>query len=454
VPGCHLQHLRAALSCALLTAGTQAPISQSAGRLGMAVYELRVSSRILQLLAADPYWPQIFTGITRISDYIDAHNAAIDYQRRRALCYGVLPDDAWSLLCRATGASAGIREAAVARSVLFERISGLPASRAPFAVDRDAFRASVASFPSLLTPKLAAGLHEAAHVFLDRHGAGDEPVSWHPPLTLLSGLELPGPALNCMERTEDCRVIRRGRAALQETAGRPGPAIAAVRYLPEEHPAPVSSRPTGPVRAATRTALPRDELAELYFNQRLSLHEIGRRVGVSSQTVSRLAREYGISLWKGRRPRTVIDRAWLYEQYVTRRRNLSDLGRETGTSATTTRRWASSFGIPIRGGGGPSHNRNLHVLDEALAAPAILRPALREKGGRQRLHRFAAVAAHATIGAAEDALDLKESVLTHQIKRLEHDLGGQLLIRARRGHPMKLTAYGAEVVNAIARVKP
>jgi len=201
-------------------------------------------------------------------------------------------------------------------------------------------------------------------------------------------------------------------------------------------------------------ALPQHELTELYFNQRLSLHEIGRRVGVSSHTVSRLAREYGISLRKGRRPRTVIDRAWLYEQYITRRRNFSHLGRETGMSATTMKRWAYSLGIPIRGGGGPSHQRNLHVMGEAMVASAILRPALQEKGGWQRLHRFAVVAAHATIWAAEDALGLKQSVLTHQIKRLDRDLGGQLLIRARRGHPMKLTAFGAEVVSAIARVKP
>jgi hypothetical protein len=454
VPGCHLQHLRAALSCALLTAGTQVPKSQAVSHLGMAVYELRVSSRTIRLLAADPYWPQIFTGITRISDYLDAHNAPIDYQRRRELCYeDLLPDDAWSLQCRATGAPAGTWDAAVARSVLFERISGLPARRAPFAVDRDAFRASVASFPALLTPRLAAGLHEAAHVFLDRHGAGHEPVSWHPPLTLLSGLELPGLALSRMKSAEVPRVIR-GQAAPRETTGQPGPTIAAVRNLPEEHPAPVSQRHRGPVEAATRMVLPRHELGELYFNQRLSLHEIGRRVGVSSQTVSRLAREYGISLQKGRRRRTAIDRAWLYEQYVTRQRNFRDLGSETGTSATTIKRWAYSFGIPIRGGGGPSHQRNLHIADEALAAPAILRPALQEKDGWQRLHRFAAVATHTTIGAAEEALGLKESVLTRQIKRLERDLDGQLLIRARRGHPMKLTAFGAEIVGAIARVKP
>ena len=455
VPRCHLQYLRAALSCALLTVGTQVPMSHAAGHLGMAGYGRRTSSRILQLLAADPHWPQIFTGITRISDYLDSHNAPIDYQRRRELCYeDLLPDEAWSLLFRPTGTLAGTREAAIARSVLFERISGLPASRAPFAVSSDAFRASVASFPALLTPELAAGLHDAAQDFLDRHGIRDEPVSWHPPVTLLSGLELPGPDLNRVEIAEVHQVTRQGQATLQETAEQAGTTIAAVRYLLEERPAPMEPRARGQVRAASRMALPKNELAELYLDQRLSLHEIGRRVGISSQTVSHLAHEYGISLRKGRRPRTVIDRAWLYEQYVTRRRTLNDLARETGMSTANMNRWAHSLGIPIRGGGGPCHQKNLYAIDEAMAAPAILRPALQEKGGWQRLHRLAAVAAHATIWAAEDALGLKQSVLTHQIKRLEHDLGGQLLIRARRGRPMKLTPFGAEVVSAIARVKP
>jgi AraC-like DNA-binding protein len=455
LPRCHLQHLRATLSCALLTAGTRVPRSQAVHRLGMAAYERRVSSRTLQLLAADPHWPQILTGITRISDYLDTHNAPIDYQRRRELCYeDLLPDDAWSLLCRRTGTPTGTRKAAVARSVLFERISGLPAGRAPFAVDSDAFRASVASFPAHLTPEFAAGLHDAAQIFLNHHGIRDEPVSWHPPLTLLSGLELPGPDLSRVEITEVHQVIRQGQATLQETAEQLGTTIGAIRYLLEEHPAPTSPRARGQVRAATRMALPKNELAELYLNQRLSLHEIGRRVGASSQTVSRLAHEYGISPRKGRSPRTVIDRAWLYEQYVTRRRTLNDLACETGMNRTTMNRRAHSLGIPIRGGGGPSHQQNLHALDEAMAAPAILRPALQEKGGWQRLQRFAAVAAHATIWAAEDALGLKQSVLTHQIKRLERDLDGQLLIRAQRGHPMKLTAFGAEVVSAIAQVKP
>jgi len=152
LPHCHQQHLRAALSCGLLVTGTQIHTSQAADRLG-AVTHGRRASRIIQLLGANPHSAGIFTGITRIADYLDTHDAPINYQRRRELSYeDLLPTDAWSRLCRDTGTPAGTRKAVVARCVLFERISGLPARRAPFAVDNDAFRSSVASFPAHLTP--------------------------------------------------------------------------------------------------------------------------------------------------------------------------------------------------------------------------------------------------------------------------------------------------------------
>lgn len=98
------------------------------------------------------------------------------------------------------------------------RLSGLPASRAPFAADNDDFRASVASFPARLTPEFATELHDAGRAFLHRHQIHDEPVTWHPPLTLLSDLELPGPYLGQVKIAEVHQIIRQDRATLQATA--------------------------------------------------------------------------------------------------------------------------------------------------------------------------------------------------------------------------------------------
>lgn len=64
-----------------------------------------------------------------MADYLDTHSLPIDYQRRRELSYdGLLPDSTWSRLCGHAGIRPTTRKAAAARSVLFERISGLPAS--------------------------------------------------------------------------------------------------------------------------------------------------------------------------------------------------------------------------------------------------------------------------------------------------------------------------------------
>jgi hypothetical protein len=316
LPHCHQQHLRRVFSCVLLTVGTSLQLDDAASRLG-AITDPASISRFLRFLKADPHWAHIFAGIVRVADYLDARSLPIDYQRRRELSYDdLLPDDAWAGLCRHTGVPTRARKAAVARSVLFERISGLPANQAPFAIDDQNFRGDVASFPAYLTPELAAGLHEAAVAFLQHHHIRDEPVSWHPPLTLLSGLQLPCPDPSRIDIAEVHRSIRQNRARLRATAGQLGTTIDIVRYLLEEHPAPRSHRTSGQVRASIRAALRKQEFAELYLNQQLSLREIGRRAGASRQTVTLLAREYGITPRKaGARPQTVIGRDWLYEQF-------------------------------------------------------------------------------------------------------------------------------------------
>ncbi|WP_179775807.1 LysR family transcriptional regulator [Amycolatopsis endophytica] len=51
-------------------------------------------------------------------------------------------------------------------------------------------------------------------------------------------------------------------------------------------------------------------------------------------------------------------------------------------------------------------------------------------------------------------LGLQPSPLSTQIKRLEHDLGGELLVRAERGRPMQLTPFGNKVAAAIRASLP
>jgi DNA-binding Xre family transcriptional regulator len=218
-------------------------------------------------------------------------------------------------------------------------------------------------------------------------------------------------------------------------------------------PAPRPAQPPSGLDAA-RAALDRDELIELYQQRRLSLHEIAERVGVSRQTIRRLAEDYGIELRPtGRRSGFAVDRGWLYEQYVVKRRTLPDLAREAGMSTSNLARWAKTHRIPLRGRGGPSHQANLRAAETAAAAPTLLRPALNDIHGWERLRRFAEASPYPTVTAAAAALGLKQAPLTIQIRRLERDLGGPLLERAERGRPMRLTALGRKIVAAYRRTR-
>jgi DNA-binding Xre family transcriptional regulator len=451
LPSGHVTHHRLALSCAIQLVGTRLRLSACIHLLDSQLSAHAVS-RILQLLEADPRWDGIYTALVRLADYLDAGKAPIDYQRRSELDYQqLLPDDEWAALCRSMGMLPGTRKAAVARSVLFERISGLPASRAPFAINDNDFRARLARFCSLLTPELAVGLDNEAQRFLAGQGIHGEPVTWHPPLTLLSGLELPGTDPGGVDIAQLHRLVRQDQCSLEETAARLGTTVDVVRHVLTDTPAP---RPPQSPKGldATRAVLDRDELIELYHQRRLSLHEIAERVGVSRQTISRLAEDYDITLRATGRPATfAVDQDWLYEQYVVQRRTLPDLAREAGMSTSNLARWAKTHRIPLRGRGGPSHQANLRAAEIGAAAPTLLRPALNDIHGWERLRRFAEAASYPTVTAAAAALGLKQAPLTIQIRRLERDLGGPLLERAERGRSMRLTALGRKVVAAYRR---
>jgi DNA-binding transcriptional LysR family regulator len=83
-----------------------------------------------------------------------------------------------------------------------------------------------------------------------------------------------------------------------------------------------------------------------------------------------------------------------------------------------------------------------------MLSPTLLRPALAQVGGTERLSRFAAVSDYPSVTAAASALKLHQPVLHGQISWFETELGGPLLTRAERGHPMTLTDLGARVLQA------
>lgn len=78
---------------------------------------------------------------------------------------------------------------------------------------------------------------------------------------------------------------------------------------------------------------------------------------------------------------------------------------------------------------------------------------VRDVRGWQRLERFEAATAYPTFGSAAEALGLHVTTLQYHINRLERELGSELLVRAQRGQPMMLTAFGTTVASAIAQAR-
>ncbi|WP_423488273.1 LysR family transcriptional regulator [Mycobacteroides sp. PCS013] len=170
-------------------------------------------------------------------------------------------------------------------------------------------------------------------------------------------------------------------------------------------------------------------------------------MGVGRSAITNLARDYEIQLRDPvHRRRVTVDRGWLYDQYSIERRALPEIAKEVGVSTSSLARLAKIYAIPMRGRGGPSHSATLATQNVIADAPEVLKPALAGIGGSERLRRFEAAAQHPTLAVAARALGVNQFTLVNQINRIERELGTKLLDRAERGHPMKLTKDGAQVV--------
>jgi hypothetical protein len=162
----------------------------------------------------------------------------------------------------------------------------------------------------------------------------------------------------------------------------------------ETHPAPrLDPEPGTPLpiyynRAYSnaKAALSRERLVDLYECERMSLKGIAATVAVSRQIIARLARDYDLPLREpGLQARTTIERDWLYDQYVNKRRGLPDIAKEAGMSTANMARWAKAHAIPMRGRGGRSHSSTLAAERAAVGAPDLIKPALVGIGGWERL---------------------------------------------------------------------
>lgn len=456
---CHQRQLRPALAVALLLVHGRLGLDDAA-RIVDCPISGQAISRVLQLLEDHEHWPNIRAGLIRMADYLATEHVPIDYQLRRRLNYSqLLPDTTWAQICRDTGTpGARTARAKIARSYLFEQLSGLPSAAAPWGVDDSAFRTKVANFPQHLTPALATALNEYAQEFLSGLDIIDEPPVWYPPANVLDGLLLPGPNPDTLDAAELRNLVNGEQITLGTAAKLVGTSLDTARHVLQVT-ADASASATAvdqvaPTRAsgycAARDALPRSRLIELYHGQRKSLRDIAVDIGVSRQTIARLAHDYEVPLRQPcRHTRNPVDRDWLYAQYVTRRRALPDLAREAGMSTSSMARWAKSHAIPMRGRGGQSHSAILaaqHDVDRALEHTDST---LVKTRTWQRLQLFACAVRYRTLTVAAQELGVRPAGLISRIKYLESELGMQLLVRPESGCPLQLTDDAIQVLRRL-----
>ncbi|MEU8737181.1 TniQ family protein [Streptomyces halstedii] len=459
--GAYTRTFRPCLSASLALVGTRDDLRVITRRLG-GVTTRQMTSKILQLLYAQGLWSVVNMALVRLADYLDAHEVPIDYQRRRMLDYtDLLPEARWRQICDDAGVQPGQgRRLTVARSTLFEQMSGLPAHLAPahFAITRAMDRPHVNYFAAFLTPEVRDGLHRAGADFLAQHGIEGEPLAWEPPTVIADGLEAAGHDLEKIDISCLHHMVRSPSMTTEQAARELGTSHEAVRVLLHRSPAPAQPRPRsrrrndGEAMRIAKQAFPPDDFRRLYYTERLGLRQIADLAGVSRNVTRRLAEQYGIEI---REPNATgprkgyVDGAWLREQYLVHGRTLAELGREKGLSPTTMTRWAKLHGIPVTKVNGHTRPELAQLAAQASKAPEILRPAFTGSGAWDRLREFASVSRYRTLKEAAEALGTHHTALITRVGRLGREIGHPLLIRATTASPMKLTPIGEAVVAAI-----
>ncbi|NUP48496.1 MAG: LysR family transcriptional regulator [Catenulispora sp.] len=399
-----------------------------------------------------------------IADYLDAHSAPIDYDRRRTLDgLQLLPADVWRDICHRTGTPPGGNDTrrATMQRLLYQRITGsdLHAVSGPLSIGQGTQASrQLAAAPFHLTRSLLAELDAHAMAHLRAHGI-DEPVTWSPPLGIADDLDLPGRSFGILDTETAAELIREKRLAPLDAAPVLGVTLEHLRLAFETHPPETGAHDhqQKPPRGTRLSSLQRRKRAEELSPAFLHEHyvaagkparQIGRELDLSEPLVLAALHSAGIEPEHGRRA-FVFDDGWLRAQYLEQRRTIADIAAELNITNGPVSRRLTAIGITIR------PNATNKVLSTPLldTVPPELRPAGLDQPGLARLRRFAAVAATGqSIRLAAGALGLDPNVLRVQIQRIERDLGHKLYIRkagSPRGHKLVLTEQGRRVLELV-----
>jgi hypothetical protein len=308
----------------------------------------------------------------------------------------------------------------------------------------------MSSVEKMSTP-LRDGLHEHAARHLHRLGI-DEPVTWAPPGSICTGLALPGRDPDDIDLDRLQRLVIDEQRSLRHAARELDTTLEHVRLAVDR-----TDRAPGPwafnlaQARRQRDQQRRDLLTREFFEREVthagkSRSQLRDETGIPISVLSRYAERAGVSL-VGRRP-VPIDKDWLAEQYVHRRRSFTDIANELGVDAQTVNDAAHRYGIPVRRPGIQSHPDLITTLDPTL--PADVRRAVEgQLHGWQRLRRFQQAIAYPSLNKAGAHLDVHVTTLISQFKRLERDIGAELFHRSTPTKPKQLTPRGADLLAAL-----
>lgn len=357
----------------------------------------------------------ILMSLYNLADYLDRTPAPVDYAARRKMSLaGLLPGGVWRRIIAEADDVKGMPAAGARLYLRYRLTESLPEQL------RSAHYA-LQIFLISTSPWILDALDAYAASFLIERGI-NEPLSWEPPIECIDPaaraartLEWDGvPKADCLAGRGliDPRLVLRAHSGTAKSVG----ALLAKDNL--------------------ETSIKRA------FASGASIEEMAKSFRKSTSMIRWHLERLGLPPSPGDNIR--FDSERLERMYLTQRRTLPEIAQKTGWSTTTVRNVLVDTGVSRRSRG--SHSGSIGVEAELLeTAPALLRSALTDPWSRQRLERFVAISSFPTMGEAVRVRQLNLPALSRQLKRLEADVGGLLLIRAKGHQPMRVTALGRKL---------
>jgi DNA-binding transcriptional ArsR family regulator len=363
----------------------------------------------------------VLTAISCLASYLDTCGSRIDYQRRRDLIPAeTITAGQWHDLCYDAAAHPGeARRHRDAQRYLFQLLTGadLHDPRHALAFTSTSDYSHYHAFAGTLPTGLRDALHGHAAGLLHDLGIG-EPPAWAPPPSCCAGLDLPGPEPDDIDLDAAGRLIITGKLPVAEAAAQLGTTGGHLRLTLDRIPRPArqwdrsAAPPTWQRRQHARGILTREFFDREYIAAGKNLRQLEADTGIPCRFLTQVAREHGITM-------------------------TGQLGPAPASSRQLPGQDATGTGSPAEPG--------------APSLGDIRRAAQDSPAGWRRLRRFQTAMTSPTIAAAAARLRIYPSALSHQLRRLERDIGGKLYQPATTRRPWRPTRRGAALLTALAR---